>query len=120
MAFKMKYTKGNFPHKQNTSPNKFLGAMMKAGAGLLGKRKSGGGGGSHDPKRALDDARAAMENSSRGMGGVFGILGRGKGPNLPGKELKGGGKTPGGFPGFGLFGGGPRGAAAMLKKNKDK
>ena len=67
MAFKMKYTKGNFPHKQNTSPNKFLGAMMKAGAGLLGKRKSAGG-----------------------------------------------------FPGFGLFGGGPRGAAAMLKKNKDK
>ena len=125
MAFKMKYTKGSFPFKP--SPNKFLGGVGKAiGRVVGGKRRRGGGkpGGS-----AIEAARGAMSGVGSGigalmggpsggggmMGGVFGM-----GPNLPSKMLKGGGRAPGKFPGFGALGAGPRGAAALVKKDKNK
>ena len=132
MSFKMKYTKGSFPFKQKPSPNKFLGGLGKklkgamkgvgkfaAGGGVLGmgiralKGKDGGGGGNAD---AVAAARGAMGTASGAAGGLFG----GMGPNLPGKMLKGGGRAPGKFPGFGAMGAGPRGAAALVKKDKNK
>ena len=118
MAFKMKYSKGDFPFKP--SPKKFLGGVI--GKVVGGRRRRGGGG---KPGGAIEAARAArgaisgvgslMGGSGGGMlGGVFG----GIGPNLPGKMLKGGGRAPGKFPGFGAMGAGPRGAAALFKKDK--